>query len=55
MNTDNLQILSLLIEKTNYPVEELQRGVDLKLILEHTCTVGYLNENEKQQLQAIFE
>ena len=54
MRTDNLQVLSLLIEQIGYPTEELQKGTDLKLILEHACTVGYLTEEEKQKLQAIF-
>jgi len=55
MNTDNLQILSLLIEESSYPREELQKGTDLKLILEHACTVGYLTEDEKIKLQAVFQ
>jgi len=54
MRTDNLQVLSLLIEQSGYPAEKLQKGTDLKLILEHACTVGYLTEEEKQKLQAIF-
>ncbi|MED3932987.1 hypothetical protein [Priestia megaterium] len=54
MKIDNLQVLSLLIEESNYPRKELQKGIDLKLILEHACTVGYLTEEEKQRLQAIF-
>ncbi|WP_176546408.1 hypothetical protein [Priestia megaterium] len=55
MKTDNLQVLSLLIEESNYPREELQKGVDLKLILEHACTVGYLTEDEKLKLQVAFQ
>lgn len=55
MRTDNLQVLSLLIEQSGYPAEELQKGTNLNLILEHACTVGYLTEDEKLKLQAVFQ
>ncbi|WP_374988857.1 hypothetical protein Q5794_05990 [Priestia megaterium] len=50
-----LHLLGHIIEKSNYPAEKLQKGIDLKFILEHACTVNCITGDEKLKLQAVFQ
>lgn len=50
-----LHLLEHIIQKSNYPSGKLQKGIDLKLILEHACTAGCITGDEKLKLQAVFQ
>ncbi|MDN3365423.1 hypothetical protein QU577_27040 [Priestia megaterium] len=50
-----LDLLETLIKGSNYSAQELLTENNLRLILEHACTVGYITESDKEKMLSVFQ